>query len=378
MTILFWILTSFSLCFSQVDPYLTPEAKNLYDKLNNLSLSMHTDHKILLGQQHAFHEGLGWRKTNSHVGEPLISDIEQVSGIHPGLLGLDMLEIGKWNYEITKYHMREVHRRNGVVTISFHMKSLVDDGVGDGGFWDTSARVVEHVLPGKMHHEKLVGELNRFVALMKDVPEVPVIFRPWHEHTGSWFWWGQNHCTQDEYISLWRFTVNYLKSQGVHNVLYAYSPSYVDYLYLERWPGDNYVDIMGTDAYFKTPAEDVQIFGANDPLGEWKDDLIWLLKEASARNKIPAITEFGQMDPSYARFWTDYLGWPILKDGIQQRIPGQKLPARGFAYIMLWRQHTLDPKMVFGPFPGHTLNDNFLALLSAKNFVGLDRPSKLR
>lgn len=55
--------------------------------------------------------------------------------------------------------------------------------------------------------------------------KVPVLFRPWHEHTGSWFWWGEKLCTPEEYKALWHMTVDILRSDGVDNALYAYSPA---------------------------------------------------------------------------------------------------------------------------------------------------------
>ena len=83
---------------------------------------------------------------------------------------------------------------------------------------------------------------------------VPVLFRPFHEHTGSGFWWGEAQCTPDEYKALWRFTVEYLRDvKGVHNLLYVYSPDlYRDAEhYTERYPGDEWVDVLGLDAYHR-------------------------------------------------------------------------------------------------------------------------------
>jgi mannan endo-1,4-beta-mannosidase len=54
---------------------------------------------------------------------------------------------------------------------------------------------------------------------------IPLIFRPFHEHTGSWFWWGAAHASDEEFIALWRFTVDYLrKERGFSHLLFAFSP----------------------------------------------------------------------------------------------------------------------------------------------------------
>ena len=47
-----------------------------------------------------------------------------------------------------------------------------------------------------------------------DGTKTPVLFRPWHEHTGSWFWWGQDNCTTEEYKELWILTYNFFQEQG--------------------------------------------------------------------------------------------------------------------------------------------------------------------
>ena len=82
--------------------------------------------------------------------------------------------------------------------------------------------------------------------------KIPVIFRPWHEHTGSWFWWGQNLCTADQYKALWRMTHDRMHARGVKNLLYAYSPGSEpkdSTAYLERYPGDDIIDLVGFDTY---------------------------------------------------------------------------------------------------------------------------------
>src|SRR5690606_26600737 len=86
---------------------------------------------------------------------------------------------------------------------------------------------------------------------------VPVIFRPFHEHTGSWFWWGADYCTPEEYKEFWRLTVEYLQRKQVNNLLFCYSTDYFndERHYLERYPGDDYVDILGFDAYHRNAPE---------------------------------------------------------------------------------------------------------------------------
>jgi hypothetical protein len=61
--------------------------------------------------------------------------------------------------------------------------------------------------------------------------------------TGNWFWWGSN-IGQATYKQLYQLTVTGLKARGVHNVIYCWSPDKsADFSY---YPGDDYVDILGT------------------------------------------------------------------------------------------------------------------------------------
>jgi mannan endo-1,4-beta-mannosidase len=355
---------------AQIDQQALPHVKALFERLTRLSLSFKSEQKILLGHQSAFNEGRGWRHDNNDIQGPLRSDMHDATGLHPAVYGIDFLEVVHWNKSFIIDRIRKVHSAGGVITFSWHLKTLIDDGRGTGNFDDVTTKVVEHILPGGRAHDKFKAKLDEFANLMLEIHDVPIILRPWHEHNASWFWWGKKHCTVQQYIDLWRFTVRYLQSRGVHNLLYAYSPARIKQDYFDRWPGDDFVDIMGVDFYFKDPRQDQRTMG-RWPLLQWKKDLITLMREAHGRNKIPAITEMGQEGIVYPRFWTDYYGWPIERAGVEQITGPGNLPGRGVAYIMAWRNDPADPKHFFSPFPGHNQNENFMRLLSKSIFLGL-------
>jgi mannan endo-1,4-beta-mannosidase len=114
------------------------------------------------------------------------------------------------------------------------------------------------ILPGGANHEWYKKKLDKVASVFLNLKGskgelIPIIFRPFHEFEGSWFWWGANFCTPEEYKTAYKFTVDYLKNtKGVHNVLYAFSPdnSYTTAdSYLSRYPGDAYVDVLGMDNY---------------------------------------------------------------------------------------------------------------------------------
>ena len=114
------------------------------------------------------------------------------------------------------------------------------------------------ILPGGENHDYYKSKLDKIAKISNslvgnDGKIIPIIFRPFHEFDGNWFWWGKDYCTPQQFIDLWHFTVDYLNdTKGVNNMLfaYAYGRSFINETqYLERYPGDNYVDILGMDNY---------------------------------------------------------------------------------------------------------------------------------
>ena len=76
---------------------------------------------------------------------------------------------------------------------------------------------------------------------------IAVLWRPLHEASGAWFWWGAEGAVQ--YKKLWVYMYNYFKSKGVNNLLWVWT-SEGTMIEDSRWyPGEEYVDIIGIDYY---------------------------------------------------------------------------------------------------------------------------------
>ncbi|MEX1030736.1 MAG: DUF4038 domain-containing protein [Paenibacillaceae bacterium] len=87
---------------------------------------------------------------------------------------------------------------------------------------------------------------------------VPIIFRPWHEMNGYWFWWANRRSTtagDKTFKDLWAFLYNEMVNvHGLHNILWMWNGSgqandgnlkpYADF-----YPGHSMVDILGTDIF---------------------------------------------------------------------------------------------------------------------------------
>lgn len=86
-----------------------------------------------------------------------------------------------------------------------------------------------------------------------EASDVPVLFRPWHEAGGSWFWWSQG--TGAQYVALWQDLYNYIvTTRGIHNCLWVWNGGWStvpDAFY----PGDAYVDIVSADLYDTTDGD---------------------------------------------------------------------------------------------------------------------------
>ena len=309
----------------------------------------------MFGHQDGDAYGVGWRKGK---GTP---DVFAVAGDYPAVHGWDLGKIehsAKMNLDSVNFrNMRKwilgVYKRGGINTISWH----VDNLVSGGSSWDKTP-AVKDILPGGRLHDKFVIQLNRLADFLNGLEskgkKVPVIFRPWHEHNGDWFWWGKGNCTADEYIALWRFTVTYLRdTRNLHHLIYAISPdrSRMDLAdlrgsYLYAWPGDGFVDLIGLDNY-----HDVGYCATSAERDRKNAELTQVLKTISAlaaeKGKAAAMTETGQESVRESNWYTRVLLEPV-KSSTDIRI----------AYILAWRN--ANRKHHYGPYPGHASVPDFM------------------
>jgi len=330
-----------------IDPKATKETKALFLNLQKIQES-----NILVGHHDATLYGHAW------AGDDNRSDIKDVCGSHPALIGFDFAiatnkpyEVSKQRFESTLKQTTEAYDRGAVVTFCWHANNPHNGQTA----WVDTTKVVENtvreLLPGGKAHEAYKINLKQIADMAKlakgsDGKLIPIIFRPFHEMEGGWFWWGRLYRTPKEFKELWRFTVEYLRDHlGVHNFIYAYSTdckfkTFEEYL--TDYPGDKYVDVLGMDDYW-----DFRPDGANNPtLAAEKVKMISDL--AQAKGKLAAMTETGlESIPDSTWFTTKLL--PVL------RYKGAKL-----AYVMLWRNDTQMKQHFYAPFPGQISVPDFL------------------
>lgn len=309
----------FSQNHSTADPLATRKTQNLYKNLlKNLPEG------ILFGHQDDLAYGMGWEYV------PGKSSTRDAVGEYPAMYGWELgnLELGDmYNLDSVPFNkmkefIKEGYKRGGIITISWH----ANHPLTGKNAWDITGGAVTAIVPGGSRHELFKLWLDRVADFILDLKDekgepIPVIFRPYHEFTGNWFWWCQNVCSPDEFKALWRFTVDHLsKGRNVHNILYAYNPEKFESReeYLQRYPGNEYVDIMSFDMYqYGDPANSDQF---ETTLSHRLDILTTLAKE---RNKIPALAETGYLNTPYPKWFTGKLMKGIGSHQI--------------SYMLLWR-----------------------------------------
>jgi len=344
---LLYVFTT-GLCYSQnklIDKQATAETKALFGNLAELSKS-HT----LFGHQHATEYGHGWS------GDKDRSDVKSVTGSHPAVIGVDLLGFtGRSQEEIkkTKDELRQnvldTYNRGGVTTVAWHFSNPVSGG---GFYWvdSVSLPAVKYIIPGGEAHEKykaILSEIGEWAKSVRDADGslVPMIFRPFHEFDGGWFWWGKPHCTREEFISLWRFTVTYLRDKvGVHNFIYAFSPDNkfrTESEFLERYPGDDYVDLVGMDNYGDMGRNRYALDSAALKLKIVSD-------YAKKAGKLAAFTETGLESIPNTTWWTETLLRVIRNKDLR------------LAYVLVWRNDTRSATHYYAPFPGQVSVPDFM------------------
>lgn len=333
----------FPYAINMVDKNATYETKALY-----YNLKTNAGKGILFGQQDATMLGVGWK------GDADRSDIKSVTGEHPAIYGWDFWEIVRTYLGYPNTNAQDpalikkatiaAYDRGGINTFAWHMQNFVTGG----NFYDTTSSV-KAILPGGAKHDVYKQSLTIIANYVKDLKGadgklIPIIFRPFHEHTGTWFWWGKGNSTKADYIQLWQFTVTYLRdTKGVRNLIYAYSPDRVEKdfsEYLDRYPGDDYIDVLGFDNYWDFRDEVGADWGAQS--------LAKVAKLAKDKGKISALTETGLAKVAIPNWYTN-----ILLKNIKKYPDAQTI-----SYMATWTNR--DTNGFYAPYPGHASVPDFL------------------
>jgi len=281
------------------DANAADSAKALAAYLNTL---MNSD-QVLFGHQNDVS-----RSVNPQAS---LGDVYDVTGQVSGVFGIDSLAVTgseAGGSDAASALANSVAYSKTAASLSMHMPNfssskIVKNSDGTYSFYgcdfseskDLSNDIVKQILPGGEYNEVFTAYLDVIAdyASQLQAAGIPIMIRPFHENTGSWFWWGSMN-TAETYKSLYRYTKDYMEQSGVHNLLWVYSPNgpvTSEAAYVSYYPGDEYVDILAFDYYNDynsyPAAADNSFFDSLDTTCNIVSSI------AAKRGKIPAIAECG-------------------------------------------------------------------------------------
>ena len=213
------------------NPHATPEAVHLYEYLCSLK-----GKACLTGQMES-----GWGAT--FEGE--MNHLQEQTGCLPAIRGLDFIAN---DFDGVARRAIDWHARGGIVTVCWHtgpdFASSYRQSQEEELDWANA------LTPGTEAHEALLRGMDRAVPSLRTLLErrIPVLWRPFHEFDGKWFWWGRGG--EDGFIRLWRLMYDrYTRVHGLNNLIWVLGYSDAPGELAPWYPGDDVVDILGGDSY---------------------------------------------------------------------------------------------------------------------------------
>lgn len=180
------------------------------------------------------------------------------TGKYPALMGYDFLNYGIYWNGISGLEQTEeaiAHwNRGGLVTFTWHWRDPNASGVGEFYTNSTSFQIpIANNALDTMSNSftNIVADVEMIAAELQKLEDagVPVLWRPLHEASGGWFWWGRSRSDgvtpANAQILLWRYLYERLTNHyGLNNLIWVWNGQSASW-----YPGDEYVDIVSQDIY---------------------------------------------------------------------------------------------------------------------------------
>lgn len=277
------------------DPQALPCVRRLMDSLAAL------EGRAILTGQHTL-----------TMAQEELHHIEAVTGKLPALCGFELLSYSP-NIRLetgdedcvrevlenrgTLERAWEWARRGGLLTFTWHWYSPL--GGRDKSFYarNTDFDARQALIDGTPENAAFLHDLDHMAALLKPFCDagVPILWRPFHEAEGDWFWWGAKgpEVARELYRTMFR---RYTQHHALHNLLWVWnSPNPAGYV------GDEYCDVISRDFYPPAHAH-----------GDFRDK--WAELRPLSAEKGCAIGETGVLpDPealaASATPWLWYMTW---------------------------------------------------------------------
>ncbi|MBR5438530.1 MAG: mannan endo-1,4-beta-mannosidase A and B [Clostridia bacterium] len=172
--------------------------------------------------------------------------IYKASGRLPIIKGFDYMND---DFDGVNRRAAEWYENGGIVTICWHCGSdfsgeWTDCKETDIADWDKA------LTEGTEEYEKLIAGMDKGAMALKELQEkgIPVLWRPFHEFDGDWFWWSRGG--NESFKKLWRLMYDrYTNYHGLNNLIWVLGYSHKMENVKDWYPGDEYCDIIGADTY---------------------------------------------------------------------------------------------------------------------------------
>ena len=344
------------------NPHILPKGAAVLRYL--ASLSEGGNHGIVSGQW--FNGPGAW--PNAH--ELFVEDLYKTTGKEPALLGSDYFVASNGDAELNR-RLDEIlidqWKAGGLVTLTWSAKNPWYQPHDDGGGF--CSNVPGPCVPGQLadlvRPETPVGanfksEMDALAEHLQTLQSagVVVLFRPFHEMNGNWFWWGVQTAafpSQTEFVDLWRYTYRYMtEEKKLNNLLWVFSPqnAQTHLAVFPKWkgveqsptyyyPGADYVDVTGIDIY-------VDRLTPPDGLPDAASHSIPGYSAMVALGKPFGLAEFGPLAAEARAFDFDAALHEVVKDYPRA------------VYFMAWSDNPAGHKyhaIVSNPAPEKLMND---------------------
>ena len=181
--------------------------------------------------------------------------IQNVTGKQPVVLGMDLMDYNGVNQAHNSSQklptkVQAFWDKGGIVTLCWHWNTSSEYAINEwwGTFYTDSTKFnLKKALNGQdpAGYDMLIKDIDNIAQPLLEIQAagIPILFRPLHEASGGWFWWGASG--PEAFKELWVLLYNKLTSEyGLNNLIWVWNGQDADW-----YPGDEYVDIMGEDIY---------------------------------------------------------------------------------------------------------------------------------
>ncbi len=176
-------------------------------------------------------------------------------GTYPALLGMDVISYSparvlKGDNSNVVESAIEAWEKGGIVTLCWHWCPAARYDRGDpwGTFYtENTSFSLKKALNGQdpAGYQMLLDDIDAIAVQLLRLQEagVPILWRPLHEASGGWFWWGASgpEAYKELYLLMYDRLTNV---HGVNNLIWVWNGQHADW-----YPGDAYVDVIGEDIY---------------------------------------------------------------------------------------------------------------------------------